>query len=170
MAELRSAISGGELTLDLRDELRPELRKLAKKTRNLRPAMRKIEALVMKPLKERKWRASGLESHSGELEEAVQTWHGKKSAGVAIRKPRGRNLVLAKASRHMEGSKKHQFRKRSRTKVNKYTREGRRVRSYSRKNVGAPWGLVQARPFLPSRLSAASVRQAARIIERFIDV
>lgn len=156
--------------VDLRDGISPELQRLLKKSRNLKPAMKKIENEVMQPLKSRAWKGSGLHSRTGELRDAVQTWHGKKSAGISIRTSPGKDLVIPKAVFHSAGAKRGQYRNKDRYKVRSYSRRGRNVRAHSRRNGGAPWGNVKARRFIPEALGAVGVKRAVKILEEYIDV
>lgn len=159
-----------EITIDVRDYMTPAMQELAKKARNLSPAMKKIDQQVMTPLKSRAWAGSGLHSQSGELEEAVQTWHGKKSAGVALHTPAGRTLVTPKAVIHTEGAKAGKFVKKARRPVRAHKRGAVRVSRYTRSNYGAPRGDIPAREFIPDSLTPFDAQLAAKIIEEFIDV
>ncbi len=161
---------GEIISMSVNDALSPALRKTVKKTRNLSQVMRKVEQLIMKPLKSMAWQKSGLESRSGELEGAVQTWHGKKSAGVSVHTSPGRDLVIPKATMHTEGAKKGKYRRKQRYRVKTHSRRGKNVRRHERRNAGSPWGNVEARGFIPTGLSAADIQRAAKMIEDFIDV
>lgn len=164
------------ISLDMRDSMTPELQKLVKRARNLSPAMRQVEGQVMGHLKRKAWAGSGLKSRSGELYGAIEVWHGKKSAGVAVHKPPGRNLVLPKAVTHMEGRDKHQFRLKPRRKVSahyrKHHRSGKRhrVSEHMRRNLGGPRGDIPARRFLPDGFSVSDERKIVKILEDYFYV
>lgn len=158
------------VSLDIRDGVTPAMLKLLKKTRDLTPAMREIDYRIMKPLKSKAWAASGLKSRSGELRDAVTTWHGKKSAGVSVRSSAGKDLIIPKAVLQSEGAKKHQHTKKRSYRVRAHDRAGRKVGQHTRRNAGAPWGDVKARPFIPTRLGPGETQSAIRILEGFIDV
>lgn len=158
------------MRVEVRDFMSPELRKLAKKTRDLRPAMKKIETFVMSPLRVKAWAASGLESHSGDLRDSVETWSGKKSAGIAVHPPSGRSTVMPKAVVHTEGRRRRAHSRKTRYTVGGHRRGGTSVSRYTRRNTGSPWGDIKARGFIPTRMPSASARLAARIIEEYLDV
>lgn len=159
-----------DMTVEVKDFVAPELRRLLKKARDLRPAMRRIESTVLSLSRGRAWAESGLQSRSGELQGAIKTWSGKKSAGVSVKKPAGRNLVLPKAVTHSEGRKKHQFRLKLERAVRAHTRAGSRVSRHMRKNLGGPRGDITARPFLPTGLNAGEQQQVVSILEGYLDV
>ena len=132
--------------------------------------MRKIENEVMKPLKSRAWKGSGLKARSGELRDAIQTWHGKKSAGISIRTSPGKDLVIPKAVFHSEGAKRGQYRNKDRYKVSRYSRRGKNVKAHTRRNAGAPWADVKARKFIPEQLGSNGKEAAVKILWEYIVV
>lgn len=158
------------VTLEVKDGLTDELKLLSKKARNMSGAMSKIESRVMKPLKRKAWKESGLQSRSGELESSVKTFSGKKSAGISVHKPSGRSLVSAKAVSHTEGRRARSQRKKSSYRVRSHSRGNVRVRQHQRKNVGAPWGNVPAREFVPVKIGKSGTQVAVKIIEEYFDV
>lgn len=173
MATLNGSFSikhQGIVSLSVRDGISPELQRLLKKSRNLSPAMKKIENQVMKPLKVKAWQGSGLKSRSGELRDAVETWHGKKSSGISIRTTPGKDLVIPKAVFHTDGAKRGQYNNKDRYKVSKHSRRGRNVRKHTRRNAGAPWADVPARKFIPEELGSTGTTAAVKILEEHLDV
>ncbi|SHO52853.1 hypothetical protein [Desulfopila aestuarii] len=160
----------GIVSIDIRDGISPELHRLLKKSRNLSPAMRKIEETVMKPLKRRAWQKSGLRADTGELRDAVETWHGKKSAGISVHTSPGKDLVIPKATLQTQGAKRGQYRGKDRYRVRQHTRGGRTIKAHTRRNTGSPWGNVKARKFIPTDLGTAGTEAAIRILEEYIDV
>lgn len=158
------------VSITAKDGIDDEFAKLLKKTRNLKPAMHEVELLVMRPLKSKAWHGSGLASRSGELEKSVQAWHGKKSTGFGVHRKPGRNLIIPKAVTHTMGARRAQYRKKRQYRVRGYHGGGRAVSGYTRRNAGAPWGNIKARPFIPSRLSTGDIQRVIRILERYIHV
>lgn len=125
------------------DEISPELGKLAKALRNMRPAMKRIEREVFVPMVVTSWLRGGLRSRTGELRKSITPWSGKTSAGVSVRTKRGRDLVLPKAFTFLEGRRAKQFKKKDTYKVK------RGGTTFDRKNAGSPWGAIPRRPFFP---------------------
>lgn len=156
--------------LTIRDGISPALLKLVKRSRNLKGAMADIERQVLAPKKAAAWQRSGLKSDSGELEDSVTLWHGKKSAGVTVKSKPGHDKVIPKATLHVQGARKGHYVKHSRIRVKSHTRSGRRVSGYTRKNIGSPWGNVPARDFLPRSFSFADKRRIETIIRRYVRV
>lgn len=127
------------------DRISPDLARLAQALRDMRPAMRRIEREIFRPLAETAWMQGGVQSRTGELRRAVTPWSGKRTAGVTIR--RGSGLAIPKAALLQKGAKAHKFRKRA-----KYTVfHPRTNRPFARKNPGSPWGRVRKRAFFPTR-------------------
>jgi hypothetical protein len=157
----------GAVSLTVEDGISPVLEKLIRKTRDLTPAMKEVELLVMRPLKYKAWRESGLTSRSGELEDSVQTWHGKKSAGISVKTLPGKDLVIPKAVTQMSGRKSGSATRKRHYRVRKYNRGAVAVGSYTRTSSGSPWGDIPARPFIPQVFSAMDVRRISSIIEDF---
>lgn len=147
-----------------------KLDRLVKKSRNLTPVMRSIEDRVMVPLRLGSWSRSGLHEKSGELKRSIQTFHGKKSAGVSVHTVPGHDLIIPKAITQTRGAKKHAFRRYSRSKIRSHTRSGRRISAYTRSNQGAPWGTIKARPFIPVKLRRADRVKIIKILEEHLDV
>jgi hypothetical protein len=137
------------LTITLTDTATAQLDRLGGRMADLSPVMRRIEREMFAPSIGPAWAKSGLKSRSGELRKAATAWHGKVSAGVTLRTRKGRDLVLAKASTHLQGRKKQAFKKKDFIKVAGHTRMGRPVQPFSRKNPGSPWGRISKRPFFP---------------------
>lgn len=158
------------MSMELRDTMSPAMRRLIKKTRNMTPAMKKIETKIIKPMKSTAWAGSGLKSHSGELQDSVKTWHGKKSTGLSVHSSPGRDLIIPKAVAQLRGAKKHAYRKHQRIRVKRHSRSGRRIKGYIRTNKGAPWGKVKARKFLPTRFTTAETLRIRKILTGFINV
>lgn len=158
------------VSLTVKDGITPELERLIKKSRNMTRPMRKVELLVMRPLRARAWAKSGLKSDSGELEKSVKTWHGKKSAGVSVHTLPGKDLIIPKAVTHTEGRRRGSATRKRQYAVRGHTRRGRRVSPHMRRNAGAPWGDIKARPFIPVRLRGAEIMQITRIIKDHLDV
>ena len=158
------------MTLKQTDGISPAMLQVLKKTRNLKPAMRRVELLVLQPMRVTEWASSGLKSRSGELRDAVQTFSGKKSAGLAVHSKPGHDLIIPKAITHTRGAKKHEFRKRQRSTVKSYHRAGRKVRGYVRRNRGGPWGAVPKRPFIPTAFNAAQQLRIRKILGEYIHV
>lgn len=157
----------GIVTLDIRDGITPELERLIKKSRNLRPAMRKIELLVNRPLRSRAFKSSGIKSHTGRLRDTVETWHGRKSAGISVH---AKGLDFAKAATLARGAKRHSFRKRRKyVSIRGHNRGRSQVKAHERRNAGSPWGNIKARPFIPTRLSAGDVQRVVSIIKDHLD-
>jgi len=135
------------------------LRRLAKRSEDLSPIMRKIEQEVFAPEAEAAWAASGLHSKSGELKSAITPFAGKVSSGVGLRSYKGRDLVWPKAVTHTFGRKKGS---------NKPGRS--RVRRMFLRKYQTPWGDIPARPFIPSEsdIRARSGR-IMKLIEEYIN-
>lgn len=158
------------MTLDIRDGITPAMKRKLKRTRDMSSAMRKIETTVIRPLRSRAWSGSGLESQSGELKDSVTTFHGKKSAGLSVRSKAGHDLIIPKAVTHLRGAKRYAFRKKSRARVKSHHRDGAKVRSYSRRNPGSPWGRIKKRGFLPTKFSTADIARITQTLKEYIDV
>lgn len=160
----------GSATLTVNDGISPVLLRLVKKSRDMSPVMRQVKTGVILPKKLEAWQKSGLVSRTGELEDAVELWHGKKSAGVSVKSTPGHDLVIPKAVFHTSGARKHQYKKKGRVRVARHSRAGRRVRSYSRKNHGSPWGAVKARKFLPTSFSTVDKKRIEALLRRHLSV
>lgn len=156
----------GIVKLTLKDGITPELERLIKRSRNLSPAMRKIELRIMSPLKRKAWAKSGLKSRSGELRDSIKTWHGKKSAGISVHTLPGKDLVIPKAITHTRGAKRGSYTKKREYKVRGYRRGGVSVPEHYRRNAGTPWGNIPARPFVPDKMSGSDALRAAEIIKK----
>lgn len=156
--------------LFIKDGVSPELNKILKKAKDVSPAMKEIGNSILKREMWRAWYGSGLTSRSGELRSAIKTFFGKRSAGVSVKKPKGRNLVIPKAITHAGGRAAHTFRKKTEYKVSAHMRGGKQIDEYTRKNVGAPWGDIEARPFIPDNLSSGDQRRVLDILRRHLHV
>lgn len=128
------------------DRMSPDLARLAQALRDMRPAMRRIEREIFRPLAETAWMQGGVQSRTGELRRAVTPWSGKFSAGVTIRRRSG-GKVIPKAALLQKGAKKHKYKKRARYTVF----HPRTNRPFARTNPGSPWGRVKKRAFFPTR-------------------
>ena len=139
------------------------LRRLLRTANNLEPAMRRIEQRCLKSTIPLSWARSGLKARTGELKRAVRSEAGKKRARIVVDTVRGRDLVLPKVSAHEYGMAKGAYSRKRKVKV---TRKGK---TFTRKNPGAPWGDVPARPFLPDagRILAQKERMR-RMIEQYL--
>ena len=148
----------------VKNGITPELEQLAAQAEDMSPAMRKIERRLLAPSIYPAWSRSGLRQKTGELRKAVAGWHGKKSAGITLKTRPGKDLVLPKAHMHMSGKEKHQHKKKD-----DYKLRSKKGKTFKRKNLGAPWGNVQARPFLPeaNRLRAHQDKMA-ELIKKYL--
>lgn len=155
---------------DIKDGITPELRRLLKKSGDLTPALKDIEHQVMRPLKLRAWDASGIRSRTGELKDSVVTFHGKRSAGVSVHTSPGKDLIIPKAHTLSKGVQRHQYRIRKTPLVRAYRRLGKMIAPHKRIIIGAPFGDIQARPFVPERLGPNDERKAVSILEDFFNV
>lgn len=146
------------------DNMTPTLQRLLNKGHDFTPVMTRVEREIFAPLRLSSWGSSGLTSRSGELFKAVDTWHGKTSAGVTLRSDAGKDLILPKAATHTRGAKRGSF-EANRAKgyrVKRYTTKGgRKVKAYLKKSYVVPWGNVPAREFFPT--AAEIERQQGRI-------
>ena len=151
------------MKVKISDGISKHIAELARKVRDLSPAMRRIRREVLEPLIPAAWAKSGLHSRTGELRKAMGAWGRKRSAGLALRTKKG--LVLPKAIAHMFGAKAGQWKKKR-----EYEVRGISGKSFKRKNAGSPWGAIPARPFFP-RISAirAHERRIAEIITKFLE-
>lgn len=131
------------------------LARLAKKSSDLSPVMRKIEQEIFEPEARAAWEASGLHSKSGELKEAITPFAGKVSSGVGLRSYKGRDLVWPKAVTHTFGRKKGSNKPRS-----------SRVRRMFLRKYQTPWGDIPARPFIPSE---SDIREKSAKIMKLIE-
>jgi hypothetical protein len=129
------------------DQITPALKRMVRRTKDLSPVMRRVETEIIMPMAVKAFAASGIHSRSGELQRAIQTWHGKKSAGVSV-KDHGKTLATPKAAVLSEGRKKASYKTKKRP-VRAHRRNGRKVRRHARKSI-APWGDIPARPFIPT--------------------
>ena len=133
------------IVISANDHMSPDLARLAQALRDMKPALKRIEREILRPLAETAWMQGGVQSRTGELRQAITPWSGKRQAGVTIR--RGSGLAIPKAGLLMKGAKKHKFKKRA-----KYTVfHPRTNRPFARKNLGSPWGRVRKRAFFPTR-------------------
>lgn len=139
------------------------LRRLARSVSNLQPVMRQIEQRCLKTAVPLSWARSGLKARTGELKRAVRTEATRRQAKIIVDTTRGRDLVLPKLFAHEYGMAKGAYRRKARVKV---TRKGK---TFTRRNPGAPWGDVRARPFLPDagRILAQKERMR-RMIEQYL--
>lgn len=151
-----------DIKMTVKDNLTPALKRIAKRGDDLMPVMDRIENEIMKPMRTAAWGSSGLRSRSGELRNAIATWHGKYSAGITLRSKAGRDLILPKAATHMGGAKKGSFgrQRKSAFKVKGYFANGRRVKAYTKKAGVFPWGDIQARVFFPEEVALERKRSA----------
>ena len=124
------------MKVKISDGISRHIAELARKVRDLSPAMRRIRREVLEPLIPAAWAKSGLHSRTGELRKAMGAWGSKRSAGLALRTKKG--LVLPKAIAHMFGAKAGQW-KRKGKKEYEVTRKGT---TFKRKNAGSPWGAI----------------------------
>lgn len=150
------------------DNMTPTLQRMLKKGHDFSPVMARVEREIFAPLRLTAWSGSGLSSRSGELFRAVDTWHGKSSAGVTLRSNAGKDLILPKAATHTGGAKRGSF-KANRAKgyrVKRYaTKGGRKVKEYIKRSYTVPWGNVPARPFFPT---AAEIERHQGKVHRMI--
>lgn len=157
------------MTLDVRDGVSPAMLKLLKKSRNMKKAMQQIETRVIKPMAEVEWSTSGLKSRSGELKHSVVTFSGKKSAGLSVHTSPGHDLIIPKAVTHTRGAKRHEFRRKQRITVKRYSRKGRTVSGHARRNRGAPWGKIPVRRFIPTKFNAIQTARVVKILKDYIN-
>jgi len=159
----------GNVTIDIKDNISPELQRLARKTQDFSRVMGRIESEILRPIRSAALGASELQSRSGELFGAVQTWSGKVSAGISLRSKSGRDLIIAKAITHTQGAKKGSFgrQRKSAYKVKGYSTGGRKVKSYTKKQGIFPWGNIPAREFFPDEGSLVGKKEGivAMIVE-----
>ncbi|MGV0961862.1 MAG: hypothetical protein ACOYB1_18710 [Limnohabitans sp.] len=139
------------ITFEVKDMISPHLARMAKHVSNFTPVMARVEREVLKPLRLTAWGRSGLRSRSGQLFAAVETWHGKRSAGVTLKSDRGHDLILPKAMTQAHGAKKNAFsrRRKKQWKVKSYSRIGLNIRAHVKSKGPLPWGDIPARPFVP---------------------
>lgn len=144
------------------DNLTPELKRIAERGHDFTHVMAQIENVILKPMKSLAWSSSGLHSRSGELERAIDTWHGKSSAGITLRSKAGRDLILPKAATHTGGADKGSFGKQRKSayKVKGYSSRGRTVKAYTKRNGVFPWGDIPARKFFPEEQDLERQRPA----------
>lgn len=151
--------------INLRDSMTPALLELTKKVKNLAKPMQDIERQVMAPLKSKFWSASGLKKETGDLQKAVKTFSGEKSAGTGLK---AKGLVAARAVLHDRGAKKNQYRRKQRVQIRAHNRQGRNVSAHSRRNNGSPWGNIKKRQFVPTKLSGGDEKKIINIMEKYI--
>ncbi len=154
-----------QLGINLRDSMTPALLELTKKVKDLSRPMRDIERQVMRPLKERAWKSSGLKKESGDLRDSVKTFSGKKSAGVGLK---AQGLVAGRAVLLNQGAKKNQYRRKRKIKIRAHSRQGRAVAEHTRRNNGSPWGKIKKSQFIPSKLSGSDEKKIFTIMEKYI--
>jgi len=154
--------------MTVKDGITPELERLIKKSRNLSPAMRKVEGLVMRPLRTRAWQSSGLHSVSGDLKKSVKTWHGKKSAGISVHTLPGKDLIIPKAVTMTDGAQRGSYTKKRKYRVRGHRRGAAAVKTYQRRNPGSPWGDIKSRPFIPAGMEPHDIAKAGEIISEFL--
>ncbi len=142
-----------------------ELARIAELADDLTPVMNRIRGEVFSPAIAPSWALSGLHSASGELRQAITAWSGKRSAGITLRTRKGRDLVLPKAMTHTKGRSKQAKAKKKILTIKGHSRGGRSVLGHERRNPGAPWGDIPARPFFPDDNILAT---AAGLIETMI--
>lgn len=137
------------------DGITKALTRLSRKGTDFTPVMARIEQQILKPIRNEAWTSSGLNLRSGQLFDAVATWHGKSSAGITLKSRPGKDLIIAKALTHTQGAAKGSFSKRGKKQwpVKGYTRRGRSglvsVKKHQKKIGPSPWGNIPARPFFP---------------------
>lgn len=134
-----------KITLNF-DDIDPTIEVMGKKLFNLRPVMQRIANEELRPLIAPAWDNSGLTVRSGELKKAVVPWVRIRSAGIRLKTQKKNDLVLSKAVAMQRGSKA-----RAHKKVDSYKVKSKRGRSFTRKNLGSPWGAVKPRVFIPQR-------------------
>lgn len=158
------------MTIKVTYKVRHDLEQILAKAEDISPVMQKVRLTLLAPKAKAAWQKSGLKSRTGQLEQAITPWSGKRSTGVTLRTKRGRDLVLPKASIHMSGAKKQKWKKKQTGKVKAHKRGWSSVSEYERRNPGSPWGDIKARPFFLKRnaLSAAEQTTIAAMVERHI--
>lgn len=158
--------------INIADSMTPELEYLAVRVKNLAPAMQQIELQVMAPLKRMAWSDSGIKSETGEIKKAVETFSGKRSAGVGFKTGGlGRTdagLAVARGSLLTRGARKHQYRRHRRVTVKAHSRRGMVISEHLRDNHGSPWGDVKARPFLPTTLPGGDEKKIIEILGDYV--
>ena len=137
------------------DNMTPTLQRMLKKGHDFSPVMARVEREIFAPLKLTAWGRSGLHSISGELFRAVETWHGKSSAGVTLKKKKAFDLVPPKAVTHTYGRKKFSNKQGyKRIKIRGYDKrrgEDRHAKYVFGEKRRSPWGDIPARPFFPTK-------------------
>lgn len=158
--------------LNIADSMTPALEALAVRVKDLTPVMQQIESQVMSPLKRKAWADSGIRSETGELKKAVETFSGKRSAGVGFKtKWLGRTdagFAIARGSLLTRGARKHQYRRKRRVKIKAHTRRGKAVSEHTRVNHGSPWGDIRARRFMPTALTGGDEGKIIDIIGDYV--
>lgn len=129
------------LVITALDHMSPNLAHLAQALHDMRPALKRIEREIFRPLAETARAQAPF--RTGELRQAITPWSGKFSAGLSIRR---RGLVIPKAALLLKGSAAHKFKKRA-----KYRVRSRKGNVFERRNTGSPWGRVRRRRFFPTR-------------------
>jgi len=139
------------ISVDVNDHISPSLQRMAKNISDFRPVMARVEKEIFKPLRLAHWGRSGLRSRSGELFASVETWHGKRSAGVSLKTKAGHDLVIPKAMTQSRGAKKNAFSKRRKKqwKIKSHIRRGVKISAHVKSKGPLPWGDIPARPFMP---------------------
>ena len=169
MARMNSKAAKG---INIADSMTPEIEALAVRIKNLAPAMKQVESQVMGPLKQKAWSDSGIKSETGEIKKAVETFSGKRSAGVGFKaKGLGRTdagFAVARGSLLARGAKKNQYRRRKQYIVKAHIRRGKHIREHTRVNHGAPWGDIKARPFIPTALSSGDEKKILDILMEYV--
>ena len=134
------------IVISANDQMSPDLARLAQALRDRRPALKRIEREVFRPLADAARAKAPFKT--GELRGAIQPWSGTKpkarQAGVSVKVKHG--LAIPKAALLLRGAKKHKYKKRDTYKV-----RSKKGNEFDRKNVGSPWGRVRKRPFFPGK-------------------
>ena len=149
------------MRIRVRDGITPDLARLMRAVRNMRPAMERVRRGVLDPMIPEFWSASGLRSRSGELRRAVTTRALSKSAKILVNV---KGKVLPKAVTHLRGAQARQYRKKETYKV-----RSKKGNEFDRTNPGSPWGAIPSRRFFP-RVKDVRARQSriVEIITRFL--
>ena len=128
------------------DRMSPDLARLAQALRDMRPALKRIEREIFRPMANAARAQAPFKT--GELAWAIQPWSGKKPkarrAGLSVK--HGRGTAVPKAALLLRGAKKHKYKKQD-----EYDVRSRKGNVFSRKNLGSPWGRVRKRKFFPGK-------------------
>ncbi len=159
------------------DGVTPELRAALKRSKNLSVPMEKIKKRVLNPAIAPAWSRSGLKAHSGKLKRAVRAWHGRKSAGISLKRgaEKGKDgsppRLIMRGYMLSHGAKKGRYVRKKKIKVREHVRRGAQVvKSHRRLNPGSPWGDVKPYPFFPAdRAILARKKRITRILVDHIE-